>query len=230
MISVFEEFDVLLQVLQVQLLLRFVEQSLVGFITFEARCLLFQLEDRCLAVLHARVELGQLARMRVDSALLSDRGIFKLLAVVCESFSMVHDVLVTVVNFTNEQITLRLISLLQLAQFFHHVLSVRLQILENLGLDLVFLVNFLHSTLHSLILVIDLVFEDLAFSLQISKLQVDLLEDVKLAVSLENGLFQVLDFIIGLLLILLELVDLVLLIDESVYNRVNELLNKMPCL
>ena len=54
-----------------------------------------------------------------------------------------------------------------------------------------------------------------------------MLKNVKLSIRLEYRILQVFNFGVGLLLILSNLVDRVLVFDETVHDRINELLHKM---
>ena len=166
--------------------------------------------------------------MQVKVTLVLALDILKSLAIFSQSFRVLNNQLVTVVNFANEEITLFLVGLLELTQFFHDVLSMRLQVLEDLGLDFILLSDLIHAPLDRLIFIVDLVLEDFALRLQIRKLQVDLLKDIKLTVSLEDGLFKVLNLCIGLFLLLTQLIDIILVVDQAINYRVNQLLYQMP--
>ena len=179
------------------------------------------------SILHARVQLLDLRSVVVHDAFVINRSLLESLTVIGESLGMIHDQFVTVVDLTDEKVALLLVSLLELAQLRHDVLRVRLQVLEDLRLDLKVLVNDLHAVLYRLVLVVYLVFQDLSFSLQIGQLHINLLEDVKLAVSLKNRFFQVLHLVIRLLLILLQLVNGVFVIHKSINYWVDKLLDQM---
>ena len=168
--------------------------------------------------------------MRIELALVLDLHILELLAVVCKSLGMLHDQLVAVVDFFDEEVALLLVGFFQLTQFTHHIISVRLQVLEDLGLDLVPLVNLFHPVLDALVLVVHLVFKNLPFSLKVGQLEVDLLEDVQFTVSLEDGLLEILHFGIGFLLLLSKLVYVVGIIHKLIDDWVNQLLHEMSCL
>ena len=105
-----------------------------------------------------------------------------------------------------------------------------LQILEHLRLNLRLLVDFVHARLDGLELIVALVLEDLALGLQIGEGHVDLFEDVQFAVSLKNRLFQVLDLLVDLDIVLLNLVDAVLVGHKPIDYRVDQLLDQMPSL
>ena len=226
-VRVLEKLDVLLQVLQIKLLLRLVEESLICLNSLKARRLLLERQDLLLAGLHAREELGQLAVVGVETALVVNLRVFKTLAVVSEPLGMLDDELVAVVDFADESVTLALVGLLQLGELPHHVISMLLKILEYRCLNVITLVDFIHAPLHRLVFILNLIFKDFALSLQVSQLHVDLLKDVEFAVRLENGLLQVLDLVVDLLGLLRDLVDAVLVRDEPVDDRINQLLDKI---
>ena len=116
-----------------------------------------------------------------------DSSLLKLLTVVSESLCMINDELVAIVNFADKEIALLLVRFLELAELLHDVLGVRLQVLKDLSLDLEVLIDDLHAVLHRLILVVHLVFQNLALGLQVGQLEVDLLKHVQLAIGLEDG-------------------------------------------
>ena len=156
-IDVLEELDVLLQVFQVQFLLRFVEKRPVSLVSFEPSSLLLESEDRLLGSLHARVELGDLTGMKVKVALVLALHVLKALTVIGQALRMLDDEFVTVVDLVNEKIALLLVRLLKLTQLRHHILGMRLQVLENFDLDVVLFGYFLHATLDRLVFVVHLV-------------------------------------------------------------------------
>lgn len=228
MVNVLKKLDVLLQVLQVQLLLRFVEQRPISLVCLQSPCLLFNCQDGVLSCFHTRVELHDLARVQVKVPFVRMLHVFELLAVFCQTLSMLDNQFVAVIDLAYEQIALFLISLLELAQLLHYVFCVRLQILENFDLNLVLFGDFIHAALHSLVFVVDLVLEYFPLGLQIGQLEVYLLENVQLAIRLENGLLEVLHFRVGFLLLLPQLVYAILIVDQTVNNRVYQLLDQMP--
>ena len=120
-----------------------------------------------------------------------------------------------------------MIGLFKLTELLHDIISVRLQILEDLGLDLTTLVDLIHAALHGLCLIVDLVIQNFALGVQISQPQVDLLKDVKFTVRLEYRVLQVFNFGVRLLLVLPNLVDRILIFDETVHDWVNKFLHKV---
>ena len=103
-----------------------------------------------------------------------------------------------------------------------------MQVLEDLGLDFILLSDLIHTPFDRLVFIVDLVFEDFTLRLQIRKFQVDLFKDIKLTVSLEDCLFKILNLCIGLFLLLTQLVDIILVVDQAINDRVNQLLYQMP--
>ena len=97
-------------------------------------------------------------------------------------------------------------------------------------MDIVLLGDFIHASLDRLIFIVDLVLKDLPLCLQICKLQVNLLKDIQFSISLKDGFLQVLDFCIRFFLFLPQLVNAILIVNETVNNWINQLLHKMPCL
>ena len=91
---------------------------------------------------------------------------------------MLDDKFVAVVDLVNEEIALLLVCLFELTQLLHHILSMRLQVLEDFDLDIVLFGYFVHAALDRLIFIVHLVLQYFPLCLQIGKLQVDLLEDV----------------------------------------------------
>ena len=61
--------------------------------------------------------------MQIKVTLVLALDILKSLAIFRQSFRVLNDQLVTVVNFADEEITLFLVGLLELTQFCHYVLS-----------------------------------------------------------------------------------------------------------
>ena len=120
-----------------------------------------------------------------------------------------------------------MIGFFQLAELLHDIISVRLQVLKDLGLNIAALIYLIHAALHGRSLIIDFVIQNLAFGVQVGQPQVDLLKDVKFTVCLEYRVLQIFNFGVRLLLILPNLVDRVLIFDETVNNRVNEFLHKV---
>ena len=104
-----------------------------------------------------------------------------------------------------------------------------LQVLKDGSLNLVALVDLIHTPLNRLEFIVGLVLEDLALSLQVGQFHIDLLEDIKFAIRLENGFLQVFDLVIRLLRLLHNLVNAILIRYESVNDRVDELLNQRAC-
>ena len=140
---------------------------------------------------------------------------------------MINDELVAIVNFADKEIALLLVRFLELAELLHDVLGVRLQVLKDLSLDLEVLIDDLHAVLHRLVLVVHLVFQNLALGLQVGQLEVDLLKHVQLAIGLEDGFLKIFHLRICLLLILLQLVQAVFVIDKSVNDWVDQLLDQV---
>ena len=105
-----------------------------------------------------------------------------------------------------------------------------LQILKDGSLNLVALVDLIHTPLDRLEFIVGLVLEDLALSLQVGQFHIDLLEDIKFAIGLENGFLQVFDLVIRLLRLLHDLVNAILIRYEPVNDGVDELLNQSACL
>ena len=153
--------------------------------------------------------------------------VFEPLAVVSEPLGVVDNQLVAIVDLADKEVALLLVSLLQLTQLLHDFLGVVLQVLEHFGLDFVFLVNLLHAALHVFVLVVHFIFQDFALGLQIGQLEIDLLEDVQLAIGLEDSVSQIFDFDVLLLLFLPHLVDAVLVIDNPIDDRVDQFLHKV---
>ena len=120
-----------------------------------------------------------------------------------------------------------MIGFFQLAELLHDIIGVRLQVLKDLGLNIAALIYLIHAALHGCSLIVDFVIENFALSIQVRKPQINLLKDVKFTVRLEDCVLQIFDFGFGLFLILSDLVDRVLVFDESVYDRINELLHKV---
>ena len=114
-----------------------------------------------------------------------------------------------------------MIGFFQLTELLHDIISVRLQVLEDLGLNIAALINLIHAALHGCSLIVDLVIENFPFCVQVRKPQINLLKDVKFTVRLEDCVLQIFNFGFGLFLILSDLVDRVLVFDESVHDRVN---------
>ena len=156
-----------------------------------------------------------------------DSSLLELLTVVSESLCMINDELVAIVNFADKEIALLLVRFFKLAELLHDVLCVRLQVFEDLGLDLEVLIDDLHAVLHRLVLVVHLVLENLALGLQVGQLKVNLLKHVQFAIGLEDGLLQIFHLRICLLLILLKLVQAVFVIHKSVNDWVNQLLDQV---
>ena len=221
MINILEQLDVLLQVLQVKFLLGLVEKNLVRLVGFQASCLFLKIHDVLFSTLHARVQFLNLRGVVVHDALVINRSFLKSLTVVSESLGVIHNQFVAVVNFTDEEVALFLVSFLEFAQLRHNVIRVRLQVLEDFRLNLEVLVDYLHPVLNRLVLVVHFILQNLPLSFQIGQLHIDLLKDVQLAVRLKNRFFQVLHFVIRLLLILLQLVNGVFVIHKSINDRVN---------
>ena len=103
-----------------------------------------------------------------------------------------------------------------------------MQVLEDLGLDFILLSDLIHTPLDRLVFIVDLVLEDFPLCLEICKFQVDLLKDIKLSVSLEDCLFKILNLCICLFLLLTQLIDIILVVDQAINDRVNQLLYQMP--
>ena len=61
--------------------------------------------------------------MQIKVTLVLALDVLKSLAIFRQSFRVLNDQLVTVVNFADEEITLFLVGLLELTQFCHYVLS-----------------------------------------------------------------------------------------------------------
>ena len=141
---------------------------------------------------------------------------------------MLDDKFIAVVDLVYEEVALLLVSLFELTQLLHDILSVRLQVLKDFDLDVVLLGDFIHSALDRLIFIVNLVLENFPLSLQIRKLQVDLFEDVQFSIGLEDGLLQVFHFRVRLLLLLPQLIDVILVVNEAVDDRIYQLLHEMP--
>ena len=165
--------------------------------------------------------------MYIKVAFVLDLHVLESLTVRCKSLGMIHNRPVTVVHFFDEKVTLSLIGLFELTELLHDIISMLLQVLEDLGLNLVALIDLLHAALHGFCLIVDLVIKNFALSVQVGQPQVDLLKNVKLSIRLEYRILQVFNFGVGLFLILPDLVDRVLVFDETVHDWVNELLHKM---
>ena len=80
-IRVLEEFDVLLQVFQVELLLGFVEECSVSLVRLEPPGFLLQREYGILGRVRSRVEFCDLARVQVEVTLVLLLSILQFLAV-----------------------------------------------------------------------------------------------------------------------------------------------------
>ena len=93
-----------------------------------------------------------------------DLHVLESLTVRCKSLGMIHNRPVTVIDFFDEKVTLSLIGLFELAELLHDIISMLLQVLEDLGLNLTAFIDFIHAALHGFCLIIDLVIEDFAFS------------------------------------------------------------------
>ena len=149
-----------------------------------------------------------------------DLNIFKALAVISKTLRMLNNRLVTVIDFFDKVIALSFVGLLEQAQLPHDIICVLLQVLEDFRLDLTALVSFVNASQDRLELIIALVFQDFALSLQVSKLHIDLLENIQFSVGFKNGLLQIFHFFVDFLRQLLALVDAVLvgvqLIDDGI--------------
>ena len=55
-----------------------------------------------------------------------------------------------------------------------------------------------------------------------------MLEDIQFSIGLEDGFLQVLNFRVRLFLLLPQLIDVILVVDETVDDWIDQLLHKMP--
>ena len=225
-VRILEELDILLKILQVQLLLSLEEERPVCLHSLKALGFPLQLHDGLFAGIYADVNLLQLAVVRVKTALVGDLNILKALAVISKALCMIDNRLVTVVDFLDKVVALSLVSFFKLAQLPHDIVGVLLQIFEDFRLDLTALVSFVNAPQDRLELIIALVFQDFALSLQVSKLHIDLLKYIQFSVGFEDGLLQIFHLFVDFLRQLLALVDAILvrvqLIDDGINQRLNQ--------
>jgi hypothetical protein len=89
-----------------------------------------------------------------------------------------------------------------------------LHIAEDFLSHFVTAVNLVHPGFDGRVLVVHLVFQDLALGFQIGNLEVDLLKDVKFAIGLEDCVTQIFDFVGTLFLVDLCLITEVCVLEE----------------
>ena len=82
MISILEQFDILLQVLKIELLFRLEEQGPISLVSFKPCGLFLQSKNGLLCCTRARVELGNLIWMSIKLSFVLNLCVFQLLAVI----------------------------------------------------------------------------------------------------------------------------------------------------
>jgi len=116
-----------------------------------------------------------------------------MIAALMEPVGVLDDVGVKLLNLVDECFALFPVGLFKLADFTHYFMRMSVQVFEAVHRDVVLLLHFVNSSFHCLVFVIDLVFQCLHVGVSFRYPNVDLFEDVKLAVCVVNCVFNLFD-------------------------------------
>ena len=114
MVDGLEVLNLVLQVCALQPLLDSLEQLEIGLLKLQSGGVLLEINDVVLSRVHTSIELLDLTRMQIKYTLVINGGLLNHLTVLSQSLRVIDDGFVELFDLVHENLTLLLVSLLQL--------------------------------------------------------------------------------------------------------------------
>lgn len=188
-IGALEKAYVQLDVLELKFFFSLQKHRELGLHSVDADSLGLKFDNLFFGSLHAGEQFTGIAIMHIMLHFVLKCNRVELVAPLVESLRVIDDSLVQLSHFRDENLTLLAVSVFESTEFIHDFMCVRAHVLEHLRLNLALLMHLVKPRLQVFVLVFEFVFKNLDFSLCLCYFEINLLENVKFVVCIENGFF-----------------------------------------